>query len=349
VAGTLLSSGGLRAARPDRPARALASLRRWGLTPPGAYAVAARLDPHRAAIVDELGTLSFAEVHRRTSSLAHSLRAAGIEEGDGVALMCRNHRAFVEATVACSKLGANVVYLDTGFGEHEVVEAIRREDPVALIYDEEFTGILHGWRPGGLKHFVALCGEGHSPEDPTLEELIARECTARLRPPRARGGVTISRSSANPTETAATRRLPSSLLPTAKLLREIPFRARETTVLAAPMFHPWGFLHLTLGLRLASTLVLRRRFDPADTLRAAAEHEASALALLPAMLQSIARLPAECFAQQGLGRLRVIAVPGATPQHELAMLAMKTSGTVLYSLRGPGEPRSEGGCCDAEH
>ncbi len=36
-------------------------------------------------------------------------------EGDGVGIMCRNHRGFIEATVAVSKLGADALYLNTAF------------------------------------------------------------------------------------------------------------------------------------------------------------------------------------------------------------------------------------------
>ena len=56
-------------------------------------------------IVDELGTLTFSEVHARTNALAHGLSDAGIVEGDRVGIMCRNHRGFIESTIAVSKLG----------------------------------------------------------------------------------------------------------------------------------------------------------------------------------------------------------------------------------------------------
>ena len=46
-------------------------------------------------------------------------------------------------------------------------------------------------------------------------------------------------------------------------------------MIAAPMFHSWGFAHFTLALPLASTLVLRRRFDPEETLRATAQTRAT--------------------------------------------------------------------------
>ena len=39
-------------------------------------------------------------------------------------------------------------------------------------------------------------------------------------------------------------------------------------MIAAPMFHSWGFAHFTLGMALGSTIVLRRKFDPEETLSA---------------------------------------------------------------------------------
>ena len=52
-------------------------------------------------------------------------------------------------------------------------------------------------------------------------------------------------------------------------------------MIAAPMFHSWGFAHFTLGMGLGSTLVLRRKFDPEDTLSATAQHECTALVVVP--------------------------------------------------------------------
>ncbi len=126
--------------RPDRVVQSLVALRRWGATPAGAYSGAAARYPDRAALVDERGVLSFAQLHLRTNALAHELRKAGIAEGDGVAIMCRNHRGFIEATVACSKLGAGALYLNTAFAGPQITDVLAREDPVAVIYDEEFSG-----------------------------------------------------------------------------------------------------------------------------------------------------------------------------------------------------------------
>ena len=79
----------------------------------------------RAAIIDDDGTQTFAELERRTNALAHGLAGHGVKPGASVALLCRNHRCFVEATIACSKLGANVLYLNTGFAGPQLAEVVR--------------------------------------------------------------------------------------------------------------------------------------------------------------------------------------------------------------------------------
>ena len=57
--------------------------------------------------------------------------------------MIRNHRGFIDATVACSKLGAHALYLNTAFAGPQITEVVKREKPVALVYDEEFEELTH--------------------------------------------------------------------------------------------------------------------------------------------------------------------------------------------------------------
>ena len=102
------------------------------------------------------------------------------------------------------------------------------------------------------------------------------------------------------TPKGAARTQPDSLEPAAALFSKIPLRARETTMIAAPMFHSWGFAHFTLALPLASTIVLRRKFDPEETLRAVAQTRSTTLALVPVMLQRIMELEPETIARYDL-------------------------------------------------
>jgi acyl-CoA synthetase (AMP-forming)/AMP-acid ligase II len=332
----LAEAGILRPTRPDKALRIANALRRWGPTPAAGYTAAAIRDPGATAIIDELGTLTFEEVHRRTNALAHALSDAGVKEGDGVAIMCRNHRGFVDATVACSKLGAHALYLNTAFAGPQITDVVKREKPIALVYDEEFEGLTHdaGER---RKRFIAWHDGDAKPKDPLLEDLIEAGDPANVVPPAEKGRVVILTSGTTGTPKGAQRKQPESLDPAAALFSKIPLHAGERTMIAAPMFHSWGFAHFTLGMGLGSTLVLRRKFDPEDTLSATAQHECTALVVVPVMLQRILELPPETIDKYDLSALRVIAASGSALPGELAVTVMDRFGDVLYNLYGSTE------------
>ena len=67
---TLAEAGLLRAERPDKTIRALLQIQRWGYTPAAGYAANASRYGNDDAIIDEMGHLTFAEVHDRTNRLA---------------------------------------------------------------------------------------------------------------------------------------------------------------------------------------------------------------------------------------------------------------------------------------
>jgi acyl-CoA synthetase (AMP-forming)/AMP-acid ligase II len=341
VAKTLLDAGLIAPIRPDRLALAGRALLRWGTSSAGAIAVAAARAPHQPALIDELGTLSYGELHRRANALASSFAAHGIRPGDGVALMCRNHRGFMDATVACSRLGAHALYLNTMFAAPQLADVVAREGARAIVYDEEFAALLGEVR-GIDKRFVAWrdrpdADQGESAAgDPLLEDLIAAGDPAGVPAPEEPGRVVILTSGTTGTPKGA-RRTHAGLSSAAALLSKIPYRARERTMIAAPLFHSWGLANYTLGVPLSSTFVLRRRFDPEGTLRAIARHRATALVVVPVMLQRLIELPEETLDRYDTSSLRVIAVSGSALPGALATRVMDRFGDVLYNLYGSTE------------
>jgi fatty-acyl-CoA synthase len=108
-------------------------------------------------------------------------------------------------------------------------------------------------------------------------------------------------------------------------------------MIAAPLFHSWGFLHFILSLPTAATMVLRPKFDPEDTLRATAEHRARVLAVVPVMMQRILALPDEVKRRYDLSSLEVTAASGSALPGELATQWMDEFGDNLYNLYGSTE------------
>jgi acyl-CoA synthetase (AMP-forming)/AMP-acid ligase II len=333
---TLTKAGIIRPARPDRLLQTGIALARWGPTPAAGYTVSAARYPDEVGIVDEAGTLTFLEIHRRTNALAHALRDVGIGPGDGVAIMCRNHRGFIEAVVACSKLGAHALFLNTAFSKPQLTDVLEREAPKALVYDQEFAGLLDE-ADVELKRFIAW----HEPEeesgDTRLEELVTSGNIQNLSPPKEPGKATILTSGTTGTPKGANRAQPKSMDPIAALLDRIPLKARGTTMIAAPLFHSWGYAHWSLGISLSSTIVLKRKFDPEATLSLTAQHQASALVVVPVMLQRILELDDETLTRYDLSAVKAVPASGSALPGSLSDRWMDLFGENLFNLYGSTE------------
>jgi acyl-CoA synthetase (AMP-forming)/AMP-acid ligase II len=337
TAKTLAEAGILHPGRPDHVLGAVRALLRFGPTPAGGYTASYERYADETAIIDELGTLTFREVHERTNALANALAADGIECGDGIGLMCRNHRGFTDAVIACSKLGANTLFLNTAFSGPQLADVATREKPKALIYDHEFEGLIHDASRRRKRYIAWHEPEDGTPNDPPLSDLIERGATSDVSPPPQRGKAIILTSGTTGTPKGASRSQPRSLDPAAALLAMIPLKAREKTMIAAPMFHSWGFVHFTLGMSLSSTLVLSRKFDPEATLSLTAQHECTALIVVPVMMQRILELPDDILRRYDLSNLRVVAVSGSALPGDLSDRWMDLFGENVYNLYGSTE------------
>lgn len=330
----LREAGILGLIRPDKAVKMVTTLARWGASPATGVTTAALHYPHELAIVDERGALTWERLHRRSNALAHSLAAMGIGPGDGVGIMCRNHRGFIEATLASAKLGASALYLNTMFAGPQLAEVTRREGPKVLVYDEEFGDLLAGV-DDSIARVVGWC-DGEA-SDPTLDSLIEGGDESNLKPPPDKPKFVILTSGTTGTPKGAQRSSPEGLLPIASLIDKIPFRSRMTMMIAAPLFHSWGFFHFVMSLPTASTMVLRRRFDPEETLKAIEQSRADVLAAVPVMIQRILTLPEETLDKYSLPSLKITSLSGSALPGELAIEWMDRFGDNVYNLYGSTE------------
>ncbi len=208
--------------RPDDAAKLGTTFVRWGASPATGIATAAIHHPHEIALIDERGALSFERLHRRTNALAHAFQEMGVGYGDGIGVMCRNHRGFVEATLAAAKLGASALYLNTMFAGPQLVEVTRREGPKVLVYDEEFTELLEGV-DGDVARVVGW-SDGET-DELTLDRLIDGGDESDLKPPPDKPRFVILTSGTTGTPKGAQRSSPDGLFAMAALFDKIPFRA----------------------------------------------------------------------------------------------------------------------------
>jgi acyl-CoA synthetase (AMP-forming)/AMP-acid ligase II len=333
VARILTKAGVLTPGRPDRMLRQLNVLYRWGATVAGGYRAIRVRFPKEQAIADELGTLTFEEVDQRTTRLANGLAKHGVRQGRRVAVMCRNHAGMIESIVACGKLGASVLLLNTGLSANQVRDAVMTHRPAAVLVDEEFVPLMH-YLPASLTRILTW---GHEPGDITIDGLVEQSSSERIKAPSSPGKIIVLTSGTTSNPKGARRRNPHGMRTAASLLSRIPFQAGERMMLAAPLFHTWGLGALQIGMSLHAKLVLHRKFDAEATLAAIEEHRCTSLIAVPIMLRRILDLPRQVIRNYDISSLRIVASSGASLSAPLVNGFMEVFGEILYNLYGSTE------------
>ena len=326
-------SGMVRPELPHRLAQLLLVFERHGLLG-GAVAAGAIRHGDRAALIDELGELTYKELDQRTNALANAWRRRGLEPGDGVTILARNHRGFVVSVFAAAKSGAKIVLLNTDFAAPQIREVAGREGTDLLVFDDEYAGMLEGIDP---PHGRWRAWSEDSSADDTLDALIAGSDDAAPPKPGVAPRITILTSGTTGTPKGAPRSEPRSLALIGGLLSKVPFRARETTELCVPMFHALGFSQAMFGIGLGSTLVVRRKFNPEATLESIERHRPSAMVMVPVMLQRTLELGEEKVGDYDTSSLRIIFLSGSALGADLAKRATRAFGPIIYNMYGSTE------------
>jgi fatty-acyl-CoA synthase len=300
----------------------------------GGITIAALRHSDRVGLIDELGSLTFGELGARSDALACALRARGVAEGSCIGILARNHRGFLDITFAGSKVGARLLYLNTDFAGPQLHDVCEREGVTLLVHDEEYDGLMEGLDPPrGRLH--AWTDEPGEPE--TLEALIREYAGQTPEPPAEPSRLVLLTSGTTGTPKGAPREAGHSLHPLGALLSKVPYRQRESSYIAAPMFHGLGFTQMALAVTIGCTTIVERRFKPERVLDAIVRERPQVLVVVPVMLHRIVSLIEEHPGQWDTSSLRIIFASGSQLEAELVRRTQRAIGHVIYNFYGSTE------------
>ncbi|MEV6271896.1 AMP-binding protein [Kribbella sp. NPDC051936] len=325
----LVRSGVWRSAGPAQLVRIERALRTWGQSMAALGVIAAIRYPDRAAVITGDDEITYAELDRRCERIAAGMHAQyGIGAGGKVAVLCRNHRGFLEATLAASRLGADVLFVNTEFAPPQLAAVLERHRPDLLVHDEEFSP------PPNLPAIQS----GHGGGVPGMDELAGSAAPAGPSPASA-GHITILTSGTTGTPKAAPR-VPTAVGLaglTGSALSRFGLRAGEPMVVCPPLFHGLGLLTSMLALFLGSPLVLRPRFDAATLLADVEATRAGSVAAVPVMLRRLLELGPAAIAEYDLRSLRAVISGASQLGAPLAERFIERFGPVLCDAYGSSE------------
>lgn len=324
------STGILKPAKPTVAVQVSKDLRKWGTSPAIGYCIGAARTPDGLAVVDVDDNLhpevTFSEIEHRCDSLAKGLLDRGLSSESTIAVLARNSRAFAEVIVAVSRIGADLVYLNTGASAEQISMVLATEKVDLVVRDSEFAHLC----PPGMPWLGTDDPAGVS----LLDSLPTRGGMAK---PERTGQHIILTTATSGGVPRGTARGSMNMDALAALLDVFPLHIGDTHLIAAPLFHAWGWMNHRMACALGACELFVRHKDPERLLALVASHEVEVLVTVPTVLAQILALPATVRDQYDTSSLRCVAVSGSELPGDLAWDFMDAFGDVLYNLYGTTE------------
>lgn len=289
----------------------------------------------RPLLTDVAGTLTAREIDDRSNAIARWLIDGGARPGDGAAILCRNHRGFVDAMFGAMKAGMRVVFLNTGFAGPQIAEVCEREGVQTLLFDREFQDRA----PGIAGSHVCMwpLGEARGTADITSDEIFARTSTAPVPVPAEKPSLVVLTSGTTGTPKGAARQELPALVSLGMAFDRVPFKTKGCTYVGPPFFHGLGLGGLLLSMNLGCRVVTHTHFDAEAALDAISREKATSAWVVPAMLQRILALGPERLRAARTPELKIIFCGGSQLPGQVAEQVLDAWGDVLYVLYGSTE------------
>lgn len=296
---------------------------------------AAERFPNVPAMIDDKGAISFKVLDQRVIAIASSLKYNyQLKEDDTVAILCRNHREFLEGFLAAMRLGLNVVLLNTEFPGPQLQQVLQRHDLALLVHDQECSENVSKAEFQG-KTILAWC-EQPQVNTVTLDQLAQGQPKALHRIRRSGKIILLTSGTTGVPKGAPRASNPIAFIgPVLTLFAKIPFAAEYPVFIAPPLFHGFGLAFMAVCLLIGSPMVVQRRFSPSDIHTAIQQHQVKILVAVPMMLQRILNINEQH--KKDLSSLCVVLAAAAPLSATLATQWMDKYGDHLYNLYGSSE------------
>ncbi len=279
--------------------------------------------PERTALVFGGEQRTHTALHDRAARLGAALAAGGVPRGGRVALLLHNGLEFVEALVACHRIGACAIPINFRLTSDEVTY---------ILEDSGATALIAGVRPAGLPRLPFELDTG-----PAYEAAIARSDAAPQADLREDDPALLCYTS------GTTGRPKGAILSHGNLvaatlswIHEMGAGPDDVWLSGQPLFHIGGINGLLPFLALGGTSIVlpTTGFDPAAAVRLIERHAVTMCIFVPTQWDLVCARAADMDRR----RLRV-AMWGASPatRETLELMARTFPGADIVSAYGQTE------------
>ncbi len=251
-----------------------------------------------AAVIDVDGVTTWAQLNDRTNRLVHSLRSAGVQPGDRVALLAGNRREIEEVYIACASAGWLTVPINWHFSPDEVAYVLDDSGATALIVDGELEDVAAEaltLSPTAASRARLLMTA--APGAPFVSYELALASARGDEPDeQMHGGVMFytSGTTGRPKgvkNTSFALGLPPEILKlSAGAMASVGIPSPGRTLLCGPQYHSAQWAFSFLPLVAGTTVVMQRKFIPEETLELIDRYAITNVHLVPTQFVRLLRV-----------------------------------------------------------
>jgi len=290
-----------------------------------AYAAA---QPDKMAVIDDrpggdVVSLTYAELEADSNRLANVLLGLGVMPNTKVVWCGQNSIGVVLIVNAARKIGATAVPLNYRLSDEEAAYVADHCDAVLVYVDAEFAPMFDRIRGELPKVGTYLVYDGPAPAgmESCDELVIAASPEVPAVPAATEAGATmIYTSGTTGKPKGALRRGIADPVQLGAMLQFIGYTPDDIYITTGPLYHsgPGGFMGVALAL--GQTIVLQRKFDPADWMRLVDTHRCTSTFAAPTPIRMICTLPGEVKARYDVSSIRIMIANAAPWSHALKQL-----------------------------
>lgn len=300
------------------------------------------------ALADESGSFTFREVDERVNRLIHALRGLGLGVGDPIAILSNNRHEFLEVNAASFHNGGVLVPVNWHLVADEVAYILSDSKAKAIVTEADFLDVAtKAADQAGVQVRILLSGakaDGWADYDELLEGASSEE------PEDQSGGGNMfytSGTTGKPKGVRSTALQPGqpleNLIATVKGLGNLLGLAPNAkTFINSPLYHAGPYAAAAVASALDGAIVLRRKFDPEDSLRLIQEEKIEQAYFVPTHFVRFLKLDEDTRKRYDLSSLKNVWHTGAPCPPEVKKQMIDWWGPIITEYYGASEGLGSG-------
>ena len=299
----------------------------------------ARVSPERSALIDGLGTRTFAQLDQVSNRIASALVADGVRPGAHIGFFGKNSARYFELLFGVLKAGAGMVPLNWRLAPAELAPVIDDAESPLIFVDREFVEILATVQNQCTRKFRTVVFDSTASSAGEFESWMSagdgRDPQVRIHPDDTALLIYTSGTTGKPKGVQLTHRGLDRMRLCEHLEPAYQWRDGDVMLTVMPVFHLVGTGLSVQALYNGAAVSLLPMLDPGNLFKFLARDRPTICALVPTAIQMILDHPEAKSAD--FSSLRLVMYAGSAISSTLLKRALQEMGCQFMQFYGATE------------